>query len=57
MYKSVLLDEIPTCFETEVENTDKYAFECGYLRDSLYQIMLFKQRRLMHNAYADIFEE
>eukprot|EP00494_Astrolonche_serrata_P032098 UN32367 len=36
---------------------DRYAFRSGVLRDTVYQIMLYKQRRGIHRKYADGMSE
>ena len=33
-----------------------YQFRCGYMRDVCYQLMLFRQRRIVHRAIIDAIE-
>merc|ERR1712073_63516 len=39
------------------EDTDRFAFQDGFFRNTLYHTMLFKQRKLIHNEYIKIYEE
>merc|ERR1719233_408756 len=38
-------------------NTKFYAFNSGYLRDVVYNLMLFKQRELVHGSCINFFKE
>jgi len=50
--KSAYLFEEKTSYEAQV-----YAFNSGYLRDVVYNLMLFKQRELVHAACVNFFKE
>lgn len=50
--KSVFLFDEKPPYKTQI-----YAFNSGYLRDVIYNLMLFKQRELVHGACVVFFKE